>query len=94
MEIIKDTIQGLMQEWAQKIQATKGADPQDLLKKVLTKNELAHIKCSYFKKGVLGLRVASSAVYYKLNLKKAQLLEKLNQEGAQIKDISLRMGDK
>lgn len=94
MEIIKDTVNSLMQEWAQKIQAAKGAGPADLLKKVLTKNEMAHIKCSYFKKGVLGLVVASSAVYYKLNLKKAQLLEKLNQAGAQIKDISLRMGDR
>lgn len=75
------------------MQAAGGVSPEDLLKKALTKNELAHIKCNYFKKDVLGLRVSSSAVYYKLNLKKAQLLDTLNKQGAKIKDITLRMGD-
>ncbi|MDP2905694.1 MAG: DciA family protein [Candidatus Omnitrophota bacterium] len=92
MEIIKDTINAVMQGLAQKKKAA-GDDTRELLKKVLTKNELAHIKCNYFRKGILGILVDSSSVYYKLNLRKNELIEKLSKELSGIEDISLRMGD-
>jgi len=92
MEAIKDTINVVMQGLAQK-KKIAGDDTRELLKKVLTKNELAHIKCNYFRKGILGILVDSSSVYYKLNLRKSGLIERLSKELAGIQDISLRMGD-
>lgn len=92
MEAIKETINLVMQELAQK-KKFSGGNTEELLKKVLTKKELAHIKCNYFKKGVLGVAVDSSALYYKLNLKKNQLLEALNAGSVRVKDINFRMGE-
>lgn len=63
------------------------------LKKILTKKELAHIKFNYFRKGVLGLNVDSSAWLYKLNMGKEDLLSKLNQKIGNVKDIRLRIGE-
>ena len=92
MEALKDTISAVMQGLEQK-KKIAGDDTRDLLKKVLTKNELAHIKCNYFRKGILGILVDSSAVYYKLNLRKNELINKLGKELSGLQDISLRMGD-
>jgi len=92
MEVIKETINLVMRDLSQK-KKISGDNTQELLKKVLTKKELAHIKCNYFKKGVLGIAVDSSVVYYKLNLKKSQLLEALNAGSFGVKDISFRMGE-
>lgn len=66
--------------------------PDALLKKVLTKRELAHIKFNYFKKGVLEIKVDSSGWLYSLTLKKDTLLESLRSLSADIKNIRFRMG--
>jgi len=93
MEQIKDTIAQVMQGLQKKKTHPAKDDPGDLLKKVLTKRELEHIKFHYFRKGVLGLYVDSSSWLYNFNLKKENILRELNQRSRAIKDIRLRIGD-
>ena len=92
METIRDTVNTVMHGLSEKKRIT-GDGTTELLKKVLTKSELAHIKCNYFKKGVLGIAVDSSAVYYKLNLKKERILQVLNEGSLGVRDINLRIGE-
>lgn len=73
--------------------ASLEADPQQWLKKALTKKELQHIKVKYFNKGTLGLSVDSSAWLYVLSLKKEELLRKLKKENPGLKNISFRIGE-
>ncbi len=70
MEILKKTLDSVMQDLCAKQKAAPDADPQEWLKKTLTKKELGHIKVKYFSKGVLGLNVDSSAWLYSLSLQK------------------------
>ncbi len=70
-----------------------GADPQEWLKKALTKKELQHIKVKYFNKGTLGVSVDSSTWLYVLSLKKEELLAKLKNEFPGLKNISFRIGE-
>ncbi len=93
MERIKDTIKGIMEDWKVKKPKKSDDDPEGLLKKILSKRELAHIKLHYFKKGILGLNVDSSSWLYRLNLDKEGLLLKLNQKNNTIKDIRFRIGE-
>ena len=93
MEVIKDTVMNVMEHLAAKKTGTAASDPQEALKKVLTKKELGHIKLNYFKKGVLNLNVDSSSWLYNFNLQKEQLLDKLNKHSKGIKDIRFRIGE-
>jgi len=93
IEPIKETIAGLMQDWAAQKKRAPPDDPWVLLKKALTKRELRHIKVSYFRKGILGLHVDSSSWLYSLNLRKQTLLSKLTAKSAGIKDIRFRIGE-
>jgi len=90
MEPIKGTVANLLKEWQKK--SEKQGDPEQWLKKTLTKKELGHIKFNYLKKGILGLSVDSSSLLYQLSLKKAELIKSLKKEEAGIKDIYLRIG--
>lgn len=90
MESIKDTLKNVMEGLKAK---QNDDDPQVLLKKILTKKELAHIKFNYFRKGILGLSVDSSSWLYKLNLEKEDILQGLNRENKAVKDIRLRIGE-
>lgn len=92
MEAIKETIKNVMQSWGQGKQAAV-TDPEQLLKKILTKKELAHIKFSYFRAGILGINVDSSSWLYKFSLQKETLLEKLSKKISSIKDIRFRIGE-
>lgn len=67
-------------------------DPRALLKKVLTKRELEHIKFSRFRRGVLSINVDSSVWLYKLSLKKEGLLTKLKKKAGDMKDIRFCLG--
>jgi hypothetical protein len=93
MEAIKNTVGAIMQA----LKAGKGACPEAkteaALKKVLTKRELKHIKLHYFKKGVLGIKVDSSARLYKLSLEKDKLLRALHSDLAGIKEIRFSIGE-
>lgn len=95
MELIKDTIAGLLAEWKEKKEKTKASDPEAWLKKALTKKELGHIKFNTFKNGILNLSVDSSVWLYAVSLKKEELLKKLNavaDKNQKVKDIRFFIG--
>lgn len=93
MPVIKDIVQNLMADLATPNRRAGVENPDLWLKKVLTKRELAHIKFNYFKKGVLGLWVDSSSWLYSLNLKKPELIDKLQSISGTIKDMRFRIGE-
>ncbi len=93
MDAVKDIIKSVMHDLETKKTAVSKDDPQALLKNVLTKKELGHIKFNYFRKGVLNINVESSTWLYHLNLRKKILLDKLAKESSSIKDIRFRIGD-
>lgn len=92
MEVIKDTVHSVMRGLIAKKRGPEN-DPQGWLEKALTKKELQHIQFNYFKKGILNLDVDSSSRLYSLNLKKGDLLAKLNKVTGAIKDIRFRIGE-
>jgi len=93
VEPIKETIIGLIHSWESRKKDDLAEDPDELLKKILTKKEIGHIKVDYFRKGILGLSVDSSSWLYHLNLRKKQILEGLQKESRNIKEIRLRIGE-
>lgn len=93
MEKIKDLIEDVIRNLTAKNLGDPNADPQSWLKKTLTKKELGHIKFHYFRKGVLGVRVDSSAWMYSLSLKKEELLKKIRVYNPGIKEMRLSLGD-
>jgi hypothetical protein len=93
MQNIKDVVYHVMEGLASKKKGTDTEHPRAWLKKVLTKQELAHIKLNYFKKGVLGVWVDSSSWLYSLNLKKTGVLAGLRRLSKDIQDIRFRIGD-
>ena len=93
MEQIKGVIEGVIRNLTTKNSLDKKSGPEDWLKKTLTKKELGHIKFHYFRKGVLGVRVDSSAWMYSLSLKKEQLLMKIKECNPEIKEIHWSLGD-
>lgn len=93
MEPLKDTLHEVMRQLSAKKSAQSACDPQEWLKKTLTKKELGHIRVKYFSKGVLGLSVDSSAWLYVLGLKKELLLTQLKKEHPELKNITLRIGE-
>jgi len=93
METVKGIVKNVMQSLEVKKKTPPKDDPGALLKKALTKQDLKHVKSGYFRAGVLDIEVDSSAWLYHLNLKKAEILNKLRQKAsAVIKDIRFRIG--
>lgn len=92
MEKIKDTIASVLEGLMSKT-VCAGTDPQEALKKILTKKEYGHIKFNYFKKGILGFKVDSSTWLYSLNLKKEGIVQQLKKELPDLKDIRFRIGE-
>jgi len=90
---LKNTLDKVMRDLSAKKTGSSGVDPEQWLKKTLTKKELGHIKVKYFSKGVLGLSVDSSAWLYILSLKKEEMLNKLKKENPGLKNINLRIGE-
>ena len=93
MERIKDTILEVMQSLDKKRTSGVANNPDEWLKKILTKKELGHIKVKYFRKGTLGLSIDSSTWLYYFNLQKEGLLKKLQQQNSQLKEMRLRIGE-
>jgi predicted nucleic acid-binding Zn ribbon protein len=93
MEIIKDTITSVMKEWRSGKQQLLRDNPQVWLEQVLKKKERAHAKVNYFRRGVLSIKVDSSAWLYQLNLQKEDLLAHLRQQSSTIKDIHFCIGE-
>lgn len=92
MEEIKDTITKVIKSLEEKKNASGGADIEDVLKKVLTKSEIKHIKIQYFRSGVLGLAVDSSAWMYAITLRKQVLLAAFEAASCAVKDVRLSIG--
>jgi len=93
MEQIKDTVRSVFEKLATQKKEPAQANPANWLKKSLTKKELRHIKCDYFRKGVLGLSVDSSSWLYYFNLKKTEILARLVKQSNDIKDAHFYLGD-
>lgn len=93
MELLKHTLDRVMRGLDVQKNGSSEADPEQWLKKALTKKELQHIKVKYFNKGTLGVSVDSSTWLYALSLKKEELLDKLKKEHPGLKNISLRIGE-
>jgi len=93
MEAIKETVTNVIQRLKTKKSSAGGNKTEDLLKKILTKKELQHIKVNYFKGGILCLSVDSSVWLYNFNLKKEHLITALNKELGSIKDIRFYIGE-
>ena len=93
MEAIKDTVMSVMQQLHDKKTGLRKDDPDALLKKALTKKELQHIKFNNFGKGILSLRVDSSAWLYNCNLQKRDLVARLNKHFLSLKDVRFYLGD-
>lgn len=93
MEQIKDTIGRLLDGIRNHNTLSGQNDPEAWLKKVLTKKELRHIKCNYFRNGTISVNVDSSVWLYQLNLRKKDLLFQLTQESSIIQDIHFRLGE-
>lgn len=93
MELLKNTLDEVMRGLSAQKNACADVQPQQWLKKALTKKEWGHIKVQYFNKGVLGLNVDSSAWLYILSLKKEELLDKLKKENPGLKNIIFRIGE-
>lgn len=92
MEAIKNTIGKIMVSLDAKKNSTSN-DLDFLLKKLLTKKELRHIKINYFSGGVLNVLVDSSVWLYQLSLKKEVLLVDLRKSVMDIREIRFRLGE-
>ncbi|MDD5653390.1 MAG: DciA family protein [Candidatus Omnitrophica bacterium] len=93
MELIKETIKGVFENLAAKQKEISSANPEELLKKILTKEEFRHIRIKYFKKGVLCLHADSSSWLYFFNLHKNDLLAGLQKSAPEIKGIRFYLGE-
>lgn len=93
MEAIKSLIKGVLQKLETRQKESGHENPEVLLKKFLTKRDLAHIKFNYFKRGVLSIKVDSSVRLYSLSLQKERLLTKLNKGLPAVKDIRFVLGE-
>ena len=91
MEPIKETIGSLLKKLQEKSGPGK-AHPEDVLKNILTKRELGHIKVKYFKSGILYLSVDSSGWLFNFNLKKQELQDGLQAKLPEIKEIRMHLG--
>jgi hypothetical protein len=93
METIRTTLESVMRDWEKKILKPDEDSPGVPLKKFLTKKELGHIRFRYFKKGVLSFNVDSSSWLYYFNLRKSELLAKLQKQTGLIKEIRFYIGE-
>ncbi len=91
MEIIKAIIPGVIRGLEAKKRDQN--EPELLLKRVLTKKELGHVRLRYLRKGILGITVDSSSWLYQLNLDKPGLLAKIGKKSKAIKDIRFYIGE-
>ena len=93
MEKIDSTIETVLKNLL-KNKTSCGEDVfEKILKKLLTKQELKHIKLNNFKNGVLSIKVDSSAWIYKFSLKKEELLKAFKLENSEVKDIRFYLGE-
>lgn len=93
MDSIKDVLGQYLEELHKKQLIREKDNPEVLLKKVLTKREIRHIKFNYFKAGVLGVFVDSSSWLYYFGVKKDALIKQMQQYSNIVKDIRFSLGE-
>jgi len=93
MEPIKSVIYSFLEGLEEKRNKISSLNPDDHLKKVLTKRELEHIKLNNFKKGILSFIVDSSSWMYYFNLKKESLIKEFKKDLKDLKNIRFSIGD-
>jgi predicted nucleic acid-binding Zn ribbon protein len=93
MEKLGSVIEGIVRDLTAKKSGKNEFSPECWLKKTLTKKELGHIKFHYFRKGVLGVRVDSSAWLYSLSLKKDTLLKMLKRVSPEVQELRFSIGE-
>lgn len=93
MEAIKDTLFSVIKKLDAQRQGLNREDPEVILKKVLAKNDFEHVKFSYFKKGVLGIKVDSSTRLYHLSLRKKKILSAIGKDIEGIKELRFYIGE-
>jgi hypothetical protein len=93
MEEIKDTLKKVLAALEAKKTKSQESDPYLLLKKILTKKEIGHIKVNNFRQGVLYIKVDSSSRLYFFSLRKEDLLEKLRRDLKELKNIRFVLGE-
>lgn len=93
MEHIKETVRAVFKGWHDKDKQGPSDEVAVVLKKVLAKKALEHVKLYNFRKGVLSIRVDSSTWLYYLNLQKEDILSKVRKGCAPVKDIRFSLGD-
>jgi hypothetical protein len=91
MDTIKDVVAGVLKGLKEKKHSQDG--PELLLKRILPKKELGHVKFRYLRKGILGITVDSSSWLYQLNLQKPVLLAKIGKKFKSIKDMRFYIGE-
>ena len=95
MELIKGTIQQLIEEWKTKKTLLPKDDIAQIVHKTLSLKEREHVRFIYCRNEVLGLAVDSSAWLYQLTLHKTKLLDKLNKkikDMKKLKDVRFHIG--
>ncbi|MFH1640789.1 MAG: DciA family protein [Candidatus Omnitrophota bacterium] len=92
MEEIKNTVYQVMRGWDVKKSGSQD-NPDFWLRQILSKKERAHVQCSYFKNGVLGLKVDSSTWLYYFSTQKECLLDNLRKKFKSVKDVRFRIGE-
>lgn len=92
MERIKETIQQVMTSLDQRKRGLRAPDPLGVLKKILTKKELRHIRINYSDKDTVYINVDSSTLMYRLSLEKDRILQELSKKQPAIKNVRFRLG--
>lgn len=92
MELIRDTVQQLIQQWQTQKKGAVRNDAAQIIKAALSKKAKEHVRFIYCRNGVLGLAVDSSAWKYQLMLDKNAILKKVNKKLKNIKEIRLHIG--
>ena len=92
MEPIKDTIQALLEGLKDKKKAAAGLSPEELVQRVFSKRQQAHVAGRSIRNGILFIAVDSSTWLYYCTLHKQELLDKARAFSAQIKDVRFRVG--
>jgi len=93
MELIKNTIQIVFKELTEKNSPAQADGLGEILKKVLAKKALQHVKLYTFRKGILNIKADSSTGVYFLNLQKEDLLRKLQRYNCGVKEIRFSLGE-
>lgn len=93
MEPIKEIIQNVFRNLEAGDQKNSSDDIGAILKKILAKKAVKHVKLYTFRKGILSIKVDSSTWLYYLNLQKRDLLVKLREQISALKDIHFSLGE-